>query len=81
MYFGEGSYGIHAAAHAYFGVDPAQLTPAQAAMLAGKIRAPSGLDPRKNPDTVVQRRDQVLRAMRSTVGCRGPTWTPPWPSR
>ncbi|HKY75510.1 MAG TPA: transglycosylase domain-containing protein [Acidimicrobiia bacterium] len=63
VYFGEGSYGIHAAAHAYFGVDPAQLTPAQAATLAGKIRAPSGLDPRKNPDAVVQRRDQVLRAM------------------
>ncbi len=63
VYFGEGSYGIHAAAHAYFGVDPAQLTPAQAATLAGKIRAPSALDPRKSPDTVVQRRDQVLRAM------------------
>ena len=63
VYFGEGSYGIHAAAHAYFGVDPAQLAPAQAATLAGKIRAPSGLDPRKNPDAVVQRRDQVLRAM------------------
>jgi penicillin-binding protein 1A len=64
VYFGDGSYGIHAAAHAFFGVDPAQLTPAQAATLAGKIRSPSGLDPRKNPDPVVKRRDQVLRAMR-----------------
>ncbi|HKN88956.1 MAG TPA: biosynthetic peptidoglycan transglycosylase, partial [Acidimicrobiia bacterium] len=40
VYFGEGAYGISAAAHAFFGVDPAQLTPAQAATLAGKIRAP-----------------------------------------
>jgi penicillin-binding protein 1A len=63
VYFGEGSYGIYAAAHTFFGVDPAQLTPAQAATLAGKIRSPSGLDPRQRPDDVLKRRDQVLRAM------------------
>src|SRR2546421_2538064 len=63
VYFGEGAYGISAAAHTFFGVEPAQLTPAQAATLAGKIRAPSGLDPRTNPNAVVKRRDQVLRAM------------------
>ena len=63
VYFGGGSYGISAAAHAFFGVDPAQLTRAQAATLAGKIRSPSGLDPRRNPDPVIARRNQVLRAM------------------
>jgi penicillin-binding protein 1A len=63
IYFGEGAYGLYAAAHTYFGVDPAQLTPAQAAMLAGKIQAPSRLDPRQNPDEVLKRRDHVLRAM------------------
>jgi penicillin-binding protein 1A len=63
VYFGDGAYGIAAAAHAYFGVDPAQLTPAQAATLAGKIKAPSVLDPRRDPDAVVKRRNQVLRAM------------------
>ncbi|HET9771824.1 MAG TPA: transglycosylase domain-containing protein [Acidimicrobiia bacterium] len=63
VYFGEGSYGIHAAADAFFGTDPAHLTPAQAAVLAGKIRSPSGLDPRRDPDAVIRRRDQVLRAM------------------
>jgi penicillin-binding protein 1A len=63
VYFGEGAYGIYAAAHAFFGVDPAQLTPAQAATLAGKIRSPSGLDPRQNPDAVIKRRNEVLRAM------------------
>ena len=63
VYFGEGAYGIYAAAHSYFGVDPAQLTPAQAAMLAGKIQAPSRLDPRQHPEDVLERRDHVLRAM------------------
>ena len=63
VYFGEGSNGIYAASHTFFGVDPAQLTPAQAATLAGKIQAPSRLDPRTDPVSVTQRRDQVLRAM------------------
>ncbi|HZQ77757.1 MAG TPA: transglycosylase domain-containing protein [Acidimicrobiia bacterium] len=63
VYFGDGSYGIYAAAHSFFGVDPAQLTPAQAATLAGKIRSPSGLDPRRDPGPVIKRRNEVLRAM------------------
>jgi len=63
VYFGEGSYGIHAAAHGFFGVDPAALTPAQAATLAGKIRSPSSLNPRQRPEPVIARRNQVLRAM------------------
>ena len=41
----------------------AQLAPAQAALLAGKIRSPNGLDPYSNAATVQSRRDQVLRAM------------------
>jgi len=64
IYFGDGAYGIAAAAQAYFGIEPSQLSPAQAAMLAGKIRSPEGLNPRKNPAPVKVRRDQVLRAMR-----------------
>ena len=63
VYFGEGAYGIHAASHTFFGVDPAQLTSAQAATLAGKIQAPSRLDPRRDPQAVIDRRGQVLRAM------------------
>lgn len=63
VYFGDGAYGIAAAADAFFGVAPKDLTPAQAAMLAGKIRAPEALDPRTKPDAVKRRRDQVLRNM------------------
>jgi penicillin-binding protein 1A len=63
VYFGEGAYGIGAASQAFFGVEPHELTPGQAATLAGKIRAPSALDPYSRPDEVRERRGQVLRAM------------------
>jgi len=45
VYFGHGFYGLLAAAHGYFGVTPAQLTWAQASMLAGLVQAPSAYDP------------------------------------
>jgi membrane peptidoglycan carboxypeptidase len=63
VYFGDGAYGIEAAARTFFGVHAAQLSPAQAALLAGKIRAPEILDPRKRPEAVIGRRDQVLDAL------------------
>jgi membrane peptidoglycan carboxypeptidase len=63
VYFGDGAYGVALASQAFFGVAPEQLTPAQAATLAGKIRSPNGLDPWKDPVTVQSRRDQVLRNM------------------
>lgn len=63
VYFGDGAYGISAAAQVFFGVMPEQLTPAQAAVLAGKIKSPEGLDPRTDPARVQARRDQVLRNM------------------
>ena len=63
VYFGEGAYGIALASQAFFSAPPEQLTPGQAATLAGKIRSPNGLDPWKNPTTVQSRRDQVLRNM------------------
>ncbi|GAA2745570.1 transglycosylase domain-containing protein [Kitasatospora cinereorecta] len=43
-YYGRGAYGIQAAAQAYFGVDAAQLTPAQGAYLATLLNAPSAFD-------------------------------------
>jgi len=65
VYFGDGAYGIRAGAQTFFGVEPAQLTPAQGALLAGKIKAPSFLNPRKRPEAVLARRDEVLSAMAS----------------
>ena len=46
IFYGHGAYGIAAAALIYFGVsDLAELTPAQAALLAGLPKSPSTLDP------------------------------------
>ena len=64
VYFGNGAYGIAAASQTFFNKQPEQLSDAEAAMLAGKIRSPEGLDPIRNPDSVKVRRDQVLRNMR-----------------
>src|SRR5205085_7780304 len=64
VYFGEGSYGLAAAAGTEFGTDPSRLTVAQAATLAAQIRGPSRLDPRRHPRGVLLRRDAVLRNMR-----------------
>jgi penicillin-binding protein 1A len=63
VYFGQGAYGIAAAAHTFFAVDPAGLSVAQAATLAGKIQAPDRLDPRTDPGAVVRRRNAVLANM------------------
>ncbi|HKS45274.1 MAG TPA: transglycosylase domain-containing protein, partial [Amycolatopsis sp.] len=41
VFFGRNAYGIEAAAHAYFNKPAAQLTPAEAAFLAGIIQGPS----------------------------------------
>lgn len=64
VYFGDGAYGLGAAAQTFFGVAPEQLTPAQAATLAGKIKSPEGLDPRTDPEAVLARRDGVLHNMK-----------------
>jgi membrane peptidoglycan carboxypeptidase len=64
IYFGDGAYGIAAASVTYFAKPPDQLTPAEAALIAGKIRAPEAVDPRKQPKETKVRRDQVLRNMR-----------------
>jgi penicillin-binding protein 1A len=63
VYFGERAYGLDAAAHTFFGVGPADLSVAQAAILAGKLGAPDRLDPRAGPAAVLRRRDAVLANM------------------
>lgn len=64
VYFGDGAYGIAAAAETYFGKTPSQLTLGEAALLAGVIRAPEAYDPRTRPTVALARRDLALEAMR-----------------
>jgi penicillin-binding protein 1A len=77
IYFGEGAYGIEAAARTYFGwAHPgcgregkescaSQLLPWESALLAGLISSPSGYSPRANPDAALERRNLVLQQMAS----------------
>jgi penicillin-binding protein 1A len=63
VYFGKGAYGVRAAARRFFGIEPADLTLPQAALLAGMIASPSGYDPYERPDASTARRTRVLDAM------------------
>ncbi|MGY2083085.1 transglycosylase domain-containing protein [Blastococcus sp. SYSU DS0539] len=63
VYFGQGAYGIQAAAQRYFSVDAADLTLPQAAMLAGLVQSPFYDEPINNPENAQIRRNQVLQRM------------------
>ena len=61
--FGDGTYGVQAAAQHYYGVNASELTLPEAAMLAGIVKNPSGYDPVTNPVQARNRRDTVLERM------------------
>lgn len=61
--FGKGAFGIEAAAKAYFGTNTASLSLAQAAMLAGLIKAPTHYAPHLNLQNSIKRRNLVLSEM------------------
>ncbi|HEX7050821.1 MAG TPA: PBP1A family penicillin-binding protein [Longimicrobiales bacterium] len=63
VYFGSGAWGIAAAAHEYFRKPASSLTLAEAALLAGMVTAPNGLNPRTHPDLAYKRRWVVLHVM------------------
>jgi penicillin-binding protein 1A len=74
IYFGEGAYGIEAAARTYFGkahpgcgtpTEPCAsvLEPWEAATLAGVIASPSAYDPKIYPENSLSRRNLVLEKM------------------
>jgi penicillin-binding protein 1A len=77
IYFGNGAYGIEAAAQTYFGHDVnhlecgtpnhelcvQQLQPWEAALLAGIIQNPTAYNPATHPANALERRNTVLRQM------------------
>ena len=63
VYFGDNVYGLTAAAQHYFSRDPEDLTTAQAAMIAGLVKAPSALDPTDNLKGARERQAVVVHAM------------------
>ena len=62
-YYGEGAYGVEAAAQHYWGTTAKDLTLEQAAMLAGLVQNPVALNPVKNPVKAIERRNFVLSRM------------------
>ena len=63
IYFGNGYYGIQAAAQGYFRKDVAELSTSQVAFLCGLPNNPTLYNPRKELQAAVSRRDRVLRNM------------------
>ncbi|MBO4535078.1 MAG: transglycosylase domain-containing protein, partial [Clostridia bacterium] len=64
IYFGQGLYGVGAAAQGFYGVKPAQLSLAQCASIAATVVNPSKYSPRLSPDNNRTRRNLVLDLMR-----------------
>jgi len=63
IYFGQGAYGVAAAAQSYFGKDLSQLTVAEAAFLAGLPKSPNHFSPFKNYERAKKRQEHVLARM------------------
>ena len=63
VYFGRGTYGIEAAAHAYFGASASKLTLGQGAMLAALLKSPERLEPDRNLARLRARWKYVLDGM------------------
>ena len=67
IYYGNGAYGIEAAANTYFGKPASELTLSEAALLSGLPQAPSAYNPSQNMEAAKARRNIVLGRM-ETVG-------------
>jgi penicillin-binding protein 1A len=63
IYLGHGTYGVEAAAEAYFGKSARSLTLPEAAMLAGLPKAPSNYSPYNNLERAKQRQAYTLDRM------------------
>jgi penicillin-binding protein 1A len=64
VYLGHGAYGLASAATAYFGKSVAELTVAEAAMLAALPKAPGSITPLRDFDRARSRQHYVLDQMR-----------------
>ena len=62
-YFGDDIYGVDSASQKFWGKRPSELSPAEAAMLAGLIKAPAFYSPQRHADRAMSRRNEVLRRM------------------
>ena len=64
VYFGGGAYGIDSASRTFFSHPGTRLSVAEAAIVAGMVKAPSNYSPTADVDAAVGRAEVVLRLMR-----------------
>jgi len=63
IYMGHGVYGVEAASQVYFGKHVWNITPAEAALLAGIVQAPSRYTPKRHPGNARMRQEYVIDQM------------------
>ncbi len=73
VYFGDGLYGVEAAARGFFGKPASDVSVAEAALLAGLVKSPSSYAPTVSMERAVARRNVVLLAMQEFGAIDGPT--------
>lgn len=66
VYFGGGAYGIDAASRKFFGHSAEQLSVAEAAIIAGLVKAPSRYAPTADPEQARTRGQVVIGTMRDS---------------
>ncbi len=74
VYFGDGLYGIEAAAQGFFGKHASDLSIDEAALLAGLVKSPSSYAPTISVERAVARRNLVLQVMRDNATIDHATW-------
>jgi penicillin-binding protein 1A len=74
VYFGNGLYGVEAASRGFFAKPAADLGLAEAALLAGLLKAPSSYDPTVHPEKAEARQGVVLRAMLDAKAIAAPDY-------
>jgi penicillin-binding protein 1A len=74
VYFGDGLYGVEAAALGYFGKHASDLDIADSALLAGLVKAPSTYAPTVSLPRAIARRNAALQAMRASGVIDEPTF-------
>lgn len=64
VFLGRASWGIEMGSLSYFGKSAKNLSPAEAAFLAGMTRGPNFYHPERHPDRALKRRTYVINRMR-----------------
>jgi penicillin-binding protein 1A len=61
--FGEDVFGVESAAHRFFNTNASNLTPGQAAVMVGMLKATTSYNPVLHPEAAISRRNLVLAQM------------------